>query len=151
MNEWFNKWMHKGWALPALGLRPSMIYCALNFLSNTLSVLHVDWNVGLCLWGRHNSHLVPRRIDLGDEILNKLYPRNHIRCVWLIHLPPDTVHKWNYLWNPVWKDALLCDKCPVNSSTTQPPILICPCLASADPSFFWQKAPVRRGWILNYR
>jgi hypothetical protein len=31
----------------------------LPLLINPLLILHSEWNVGLYLWGRHNSHLVP--------------------------------------------------------------------------------------------
>jgi hypothetical protein len=51
-------------------LRPSLIYCASPLIS-PLWIPHFEWNVGLCLWGHHKSHLVPRRIGPGDEISNK--------------------------------------------------------------------------------
>jgi hypothetical protein len=98
-----NEWMHKGWALVP---RPSMIYCASSFLVNTLLILHFEWNIGLCLWGRHNSHVVPKKTGPVDEILNTLWPHNHIGCVWLIHLFPGTVHKLDYLSVPAWKVVL---------------------------------------------
>jgi hypothetical protein len=31
----------------------------LPLLINPLLTLHFEWNVELCLWGHHNSHLVP--------------------------------------------------------------------------------------------
>jgi hypothetical protein len=67
----------------ALALRPSLIYHA-SPLINPLLILHFGWNVGPYLWGRHNSHLVPRSTGPDDGILNKLWPHNHIGYVWLI-------------------------------------------------------------------
>jgi hypothetical protein len=45
---------------PSPAPRPSLIYCA-SPLINPLSIPHFEWSVGLCLWGRHKSHLVPWR------------------------------------------------------------------------------------------
>jgi hypothetical protein len=72
LHEWMKEWIHKGWAFPALVLWLSMIYCASPFLFSPLSILHFEWNAGLCLWGRHNSHLVPLKTGPSGKILNKL-------------------------------------------------------------------------------
>jgi hypothetical protein len=38
--------------------------------NNSLLILHFEWNVGLYLLGCHKSHLVPWRIDPGDDIFS---------------------------------------------------------------------------------
>jgi hypothetical protein len=81
----------------------------LPLLINFSLILHLKWNVGLYLWGRHSSDLVPWRTGTGDEILNKLWPRNHVGCVWLIRLLQGTFRKWGHLSNPVWKGVILGD------------------------------------------
>jgi hypothetical protein len=77
----------------ALALRPSLI-CYASPLINPLLILHFGWNVGPYLWWHHNSHLVPWNTGPGDEILNKLWPHNHIGYVWLIQPLLGTFHKW---------------------------------------------------------
>jgi hypothetical protein len=44
---------------PARAPRLSLIYRASPFSMNPLLIPHFELNVGLCLWGRHNSYLVP--------------------------------------------------------------------------------------------
>jgi hypothetical protein len=81
----------------------------LPLLINPLLILHLEWNVGLHLWGHHcSSHFVPWRTGPGDEIWSKLQPHNHIGYVWLIHLL-GTFCKWGHLSISVWKGVLLGD------------------------------------------
>jgi hypothetical protein len=47
--------------------------------------------------GLHSSHFVPKRTGPSDEILNKLWPHNHIGYVWLIHHLLDNIHICNNL------------------------------------------------------
>jgi hypothetical protein len=75
-----NECVRVGHSNLALAPRPSLIYCA-SPLINPLLILHFGWNVWPFLWGRHDSHLVPRSTGPGDEIINKQWPRNHIGCV----------------------------------------------------------------------
>jgi hypothetical protein len=72
---------------------------------NPLLILHLEWSVGLCLWGRHSSDLVPWKSGPGDGILNKLWPHNHTGYVWLIHLLLGTFRKWGHQSIPVWNGA----------------------------------------------
>jgi hypothetical protein len=62
---------------PAPAPRPSQVYCASPLIS-PLSILRFEWNLGLCLWGRRSSHLIPWRTGPRDEIVNKLWPHSHI-------------------------------------------------------------------------
>jgi hypothetical protein len=64
------------------------------FLINPLLILHLDWNVGRYLWGRHSSHLVPWKTGPGDEILNKLWLHNHIGYVWVVK-PNGNMYRFN--------------------------------------------------------
>jgi hypothetical protein len=84
------------------------------FLINLLLILHLEWSVGLCLWGRHSSHLVLWKTSPGDEILNKLWPHNHIGYVCLIRLLLGTFRKWGWSVSPSLKRW----QCPVKSPTT---------------------------------
>jgi hypothetical protein len=81
----------------------------LPLLISPLLIPHLDWSVGLCIWGRHTSHLVLWKTGPGDEILNELQPHNHTgySYVWLIHLLLGTFRKWDYESIPIWKGALL--------------------------------------------
>jgi hypothetical protein len=69
MNEW------------GMGQKIRPLHCdpqwsiVLTLLINPLLILHLEWSVGLCLWGRHSSHLVPWKTGPGDEIVNKM---NHV-------------------------------------------------------------------------
>jgi hypothetical protein len=74
-----------------------------------LLILHLEWSVGLCLWRRHSSHLVPWKTGTGDVIINKLWPHNHMGYVWLICLL-GTFRKWGHQSILVWKGALLGDR-----------------------------------------
>jgi hypothetical protein len=47
--------------------------------------------------GRHSSHLVPKRTGPNDEILNKLWPHNHLVYVWLTRHLLDNIHICNKL------------------------------------------------------
>jgi hypothetical protein len=105
LNEWINECVRVGHSNLALAPRPSLIYCA-SLLINPLLILCFGWNVGHYLWGRHNSHLFPRSTGPGDEILNTLWPHNHIGYVWLIQPLLGTFHKWDHLSIPVWKGLL---------------------------------------------
>jgi hypothetical protein len=105
--RWMYEWMNVcvvGHNL-TLALRPSVIYCS-SPLINPLLILHFKWNVGLYLWGHHSSYLVPKITDPGDEILNKLWPHNHIGYVWLMHLVLGVFHMWGCLSIPVEKVSL---------------------------------------------
>jgi hypothetical protein len=60
MNEWVNEWMYKGWTILIRPLhRDLQRSIVLPLLINSLSILHFEWNVWICLWGRHGSYWVP--------------------------------------------------------------------------------------------
>jgi hypothetical protein len=100
---------------PAPTPRSSPVYWASPLIS-PLSIQHFEWNAGLHIWGRHKWHSVPRRTGAGDEILNELYPHNHIESVWLIHHLLRTFHKWDHSSIPNLKRCPFRWQCPVNSS-----------------------------------
>jgi hypothetical protein len=114
--RWMNEWGmgHN----PVLAPLPSMISCASPSI-NPLLILHLEWNVGLYLRGRHSSHSVPWRSCPGDEVLNKQRPHNHIGYMWLIHLLLGTFRRWGRLSNLSLKRCLFRWQCPVNSRTVQ--------------------------------
>jgi hypothetical protein len=67
-----------------------------HFWINTLSIPHFERTAGRCLWGRHNSHLVPWNTGPGDETANGLYAHSHKGHVWLIV----------FLWAPFTKGII---------------------------------------------
>jgi hypothetical protein len=74
--------MYQGWAKRSGACTATfndLLCCP--FLINPLLILHLKWSVGLYLWGCHSSHLVPWKTGPGDEILNILWPHNHIGYV----------------------------------------------------------------------
>jgi hypothetical protein len=55
-----NEWMYEGLAIIIPPLHCDLQWSiVLPLLINHLLILHFEWNIGLCLWERHNSHLVP--------------------------------------------------------------------------------------------
>jgi hypothetical protein len=83
-----HEWVRKGWVTIIGPMHCDIQWFVVLPLSiNTLSILHIEWNVGLCLWMNHSSHLVLYKTGLGDKILNKPWPHNHIGCVRVILFP----------------------------------------------------------------
>jgi hypothetical protein len=64
---------------PAPEQRPSLIFCASPLIS-FLWIPHSEWNIGLYLWGRHESHLVLWR---NYEIL--IASQSYGTCNFYIH------------------------------------------------------------------
>jgi hypothetical protein len=99
-----------GGQYPAPAERPLLMYCASPLISPLL-IPNFERSVGLCLKGRHNSHLAPWRTGPGNKILNTLY-HNHIGYVWPFHFPVGTFHKWDRPLVPAWKGVSLVDSVP---------------------------------------
>jgi hypothetical protein len=109
-------YMYKGWAIKIQLLHRDFQWSiVLPLLINPLLIPHLEWSVGLCIWDSHSSHLVQWRPGPGDEILNKVWPHNHIGYVCLIHYLLGTFRKWDHqsisILNSRWQ-------CPVSSPTT---------------------------------
>jgi hypothetical protein len=62
--------MYKGWAIKSSPCTATLQWSiVLPLLITPLLIPHPEWSVGLCIWARHRSHLVPWKTDPGDEIL----------------------------------------------------------------------------------
>jgi hypothetical protein len=101
-----NEWMNKGRPKSAHALRRYLDLLCIPLCFTLPTALHFEWSVVSDLWGRRGSHLVSWNNGPGDEILNKLWPHNHIGYVWLILLSLNTFRKWDYPLTPFWKGVL---------------------------------------------